>query len=168
MATFDLTNDSDGSSINDTIKKYSFQVGGNPQAMPRSRFFRRGFFNTKRVELLYFRSQVQAALPRTICGELISKGTPVKMSIKFFIKRPLTDFKRTQRAEGNLKARAQSNCYCPIAPDIDNLAKFVLDALNGLVYSDDRQVVVLSIVKYRDSMGLCEGRTEVEVEALAN
>ncbi len=86
------------------------------------------------------------------------------MSIKFFIKRPLTDFKRTTtRADGNLKTRAQANCYCPIAPDIDNLAKFVLDALNGLVYHDDRQVVKLVVDQLLDSERSCTGRTVVEV-----
>ena len=32
-------------------------------------------------------------------------------------------------------------------PDADNIAKIVLDALNGLAYQDDRQVVRLEVVK---------------------
>ena len=53
----------------------------------------------------------------------------------------------------------------PIRPDIDNLAKFVLDALNGLLYTDDRQVVKLLVYKLLDNQGECEGRTVVEVSA---
>ena len=33
-------------------------------------------------------------------------------------------------------------------PDLDNLAKTILDALNGLAYKDDSQVVSLLIEKY--------------------
>lgn len=32
-------------------------------------------------------------------------------------------------------------------PDVDNIAKAVLDALNGVAYKDDTQVVELSVVK---------------------
>lgn len=33
-------------------------------------------------------------------------------------------------------------------PDIDNIAKAVLDALNGVAYEDDKQVVTLSVSEY--------------------
>ena len=33
-------------------------------------------------------------------------------------------------------------------PDIDNIAKIILDALNGIAYKDDSQVVKLTIEKY--------------------
>lgn len=33
-------------------------------------------------------------------------------------------------------------------PDVDNMAKSILDALNGVAYKDDSQVVDLSIEKY--------------------
>ena len=32
-------------------------------------------------------------------------------------------------------------------PDIDNIAKYYLDAMNNVVYFDDAQVVALNIVK---------------------
>jgi Holliday junction resolvase RusA-like endonuclease len=35
--------------------------------------------------------------------------------------------------------------------DIDNLCKFVLDALNGILYNDDRQIVTLKASKLFDS-----------------
>lgn len=34
-----------------------------------------------------------------------------------------------------------------IKPDIDNVAKIVLDALNGVAYKDDKQVVQLNVYK---------------------
>ena len=33
-------------------------------------------------------------------------------------------------------------------PDTDNIAKSVLDALNGLAYGDDKQIVELKVRKY--------------------
>lgn len=35
----------------------------------------------------------------------------------------------------------------PGKPDLDNVAKLVLDAMNGVVYDDDARVVVLSVTK---------------------
>lgn len=38
-------------------------------------------------------------------------------------------------------------------PDTDNIAKIVLDALNGLAYPDDKQVVELHVIKVYDLVG---------------
>ncbi len=37
--------------------------------------------------------------------------------------------------------------YVPKKPDCDNIAKIILDALNGLAYDDDAQVVKLYVEK---------------------
>lgn len=34
-----------------------------------------------------------------------------------------------------------------VAPDLDNIAKAILDACNGVVYLDDKQVVSLNVMK---------------------
>ena len=44
-------------------------------------------------------------------------------------------------------------------PDVDNLAKICLDALNGLAYKDDSQVVDLIIRKWYS----CNPRVEIEL-----
>ena len=49
------------------------------------------------------------------------------------------------------------------SPDIDNLVKFILDGMNGLIYKDDAQVVKLIVQKLYDSEGDCSGRTIVDV-----
>ena len=48
-------------------------------------------------------------------------------------------------------------------PDCDNIAKLVLDALNGVAWSDDTQVTVLNVFKCDRTRSICE-RTCVEVE----
>lgn len=35
-----------------------------------------------------------------------------------------------------------------IKPDTDNIAKSILDSLNGIAYKDDKQVVSLSVKKW--------------------
>lgn len=52
--------------------------------------------------------------------------------------------------------------------DVDNLAKFTLDAMNGTVYTDDVQVVRLVVTKVYDNKDDCSGRTEVKVTAIKN
>lgn len=47
-------------------------------------------------------------------------------------------------------------------PDIDNVVKVVLDAMNGVVYDDDKQVFELVVAKRYTEC--CEGYIEVEVE----
>lgn len=54
---------------------------------------------------------------------------------------------------------------CTVKPDIDNVAKAVLDALNGIAYEDDSQVVDLRVTKEDRTRGVgpC---TRVEVDEL--
>lgn len=52
--------------------------------------------------------------------------------------------------------------WMPKRPDIDNLAKFVLDVANGILYEDDNQVVSL-VCKKRYGK---EPRTEIIIRCL--
>lgn len=47
-------------------------------------------------------------------------------------------------------------------PDCDNLAKSILDALNGLAYKDDKQITYLSIEKLYGE----ENKIEVDLEEI--
>ena len=51
----------------------------------------------------------------------------------------------------------------PVKPDVDNLSKFLLDALTGVLFEDDAQVVDLHMFKIRDSVGLCNGLVALDV-----
>lgn len=39
---------------------------------------------------------------------------------------------------------------CPLKPDVDNIAKIILDGLNGVAFKDDKQVVGLAVSKRYD------------------
>ena len=43
--------------------------------------------------------------------------------------------------------RGRSRCVHPRIADIDNVAKSILDGMNGIVYKDDYQVVELKVCK---------------------
>ena len=78
------------------------------------------------------------------------------------MRRPNNDFRGRIRGNGRLKTT--SSVVTPCKPDIDNLAKFVLDSLKGIVYADDSQVVKLVLYKIMDTEGECNGATKVHIK----
>ena len=74
--------------------------------------------------------------------------------------RPLTDFAGRNRLTGSHISIGPSS---EALSDSDNFAKLVLDAMNGVMFCDDRQVVMLKVVKTCDDCGMCNGSTEVLV-----
>lgn len=81
--------------------------------------------------------------------------TPVKISITIFHKVPKSASKKD-------KQLIRDGIKQPIKkPDIDNVAKIILDSLNGVAFRDDAQVIKLSLVKkYTESIE----RVEFEVK----
>lgn len=64
---------------------------------------------------------------------------PLIITIKFFLKTP----------------QKMIRMYPCVRPDIDNLAKAILDAMNGIVYSDDKNIVGLMLSKrYHENPGI--------------
>lgn len=66
----------------------------------------------------------------------------VDLQVISLFARPATHIRR----DGSLSALGQ-RATNPSRSDVDNLAKNVMDALNGLAWTDDRQVVSLTSVK---------------------
>jgi len=58
--------------------------------------------------------------------------------------------------ELHIKVYVKNNVF----PDIDNIAKAIMDGLNGVAYRDDRQVVCLSVQRIKGR----EERVEIELE----
>jgi Holliday junction resolvase RusA-like endonuclease len=94
---------------------------------------------------------------------MIPKDRPVVVKVWCFLSRPDGDFVGRRRQVGNLRPAAltKENTVVVMKPDTDNLAKFVLDALTGIVFADDAQIVDLHMLKLRDSEGDCKGRVAV-------
>ena len=90
----------------------------------------------------------------------------VSVNLTFFMPRPGYHFlPNCPRSIENLRGRYRSlRLRHLVKPDIDNLAKFVLDLpLTGTIFGDDKSVTLLSVKKMYDSVGECRGRTAIEV-----
>lgn len=67
---------------------------------------------------------------------------PLKVVLNFYFKVPASySKKRRQDIVDGVELFTKR-------PDVDNLAKAVLDALNGVLYVDDSQIVELSVCKH--------------------
>jgi Holliday junction resolvase RusA-like endonuclease len=66
---------------------------------------------------------------------------PVKAVINVYHKIPKSFTKK------RLKVIREGLDFPQKKPDVDNIAKIVLDSLNGIAYKDDSQVIELAIIK---------------------
>jgi Holliday junction resolvase RusA-like endonuclease len=112
----------------------------------------------------HFRESVRKIVSQS--GESIdhvvfAPDTPLTVDIKFFLQPPKSLFVNNQRDQGRLKPGATTKW--PSKPDLDNLDKFVLDALQGLIFHNDSQIVSQTICKSYDWIPTFSGRTEVHV-----
>ena len=83
----------------------------------------------------------------------------VEISIKFYFKRPIDHFHPKLQVRDNLKQEFFTARPFNIGGDIDNHIKFVLDAMNNVLYNDDRQVMKIEVKKkYSDTE---DERTEI-------
>lgn len=57
---------------------------------------------------------------------------PIRVVLSFYIARP-----KSNKSKHHIQT-----------PDVDNLAKGVLDAINGIVFTDDKQIITLELSKY--------------------
>ncbi len=139
------------------------ELAGPPCPLPRARSSSRSkmFYNPATKPLKTFRKAVAEAVPQTTLGLMYPQGELVVVTVICYLRRPNKDFRNEDRGWGRLKSSLPF--ARPTVPDIDNLAKFVLDGMNKLVYQDDRQVVKLVTYKLMDNTGDCEGRTVILV-----
>jgi Holliday junction resolvase RusA-like endonuclease len=119
----------------------SITVHGKPIAQARPRFVRRGKFvttyNPQETEAGRFALSVMAQLPE---GFQPLPGA-LRLSCDFNMPIPNSATKR-QKAEIDIGIRKHVK-----KPDLDNLCKFIKDAMNGIVWQDDSQVVILEARK---------------------
>ena len=129
----------------------AFSVPGDPVPQPRPRVSTRGGFARAYVPATHavhgYRKAIAAAAREAGVGV---HGDPVDVVIDFIFARP--------------KSHTRKSGVRPDAPryprqDADNLAKSVLDSLNGVAWEDDAQVVRLVVSKAYGT----EGRTTVRI-----
>ena len=117
-------------------------IEGEPVAQGRPRFTKGGHAYDPARSREY--KDIVAAHAKLAMNEreIFSRETPLACVMSIFVKMPKR-FTRTQRQEAEKKGLR------PVRkPDIDNIAKILMDALNGIVYEDDAQIVSLGCRKY--------------------
>lgn len=122
-------------------------VAGQPVGKARPRVTRSGrVYTPKKTQQA--EDGIQQAAREAMQGQQMIEG-PIYISAAFNMAIPAswTKGKQTQARNDELMPTTK--------PDLDNLTKTVLDALNGIVYRDDSQVVQLALSKrYSDQPGM--------------
>lgn len=124
----------------DVIKKsgaggnvLNITIEGDPTPQSRPRFRRIGKFVSTYDILSKEKKELGAVIKCKIKMSPIE--TPITMMITFHMPIPKS-----------LKGISENDVHVK-RPDIDNLAKYVLDMLNGIAYKDDNQIFELNLLK---------------------
>lgn len=78
-------------------------------------------------------------------GELLAGPVEVKITAYHAVPKSASKTKAGQMLDGAILPTKK--------PDVDNIAKAILDGLNGVAYTDDKQVVSLAVDKQYDQAG---------------
>lgn len=119
-----------------------FTVFGEPTAKGRPRFARRGKFMAAYTPKETLNAENDFKLQSLKYKPAVPTELPLKVEIIVFRSIPKSWSRKRQE-------KAVTNEIRPITkPDCDNFGKLVLDAMNGIFFRDDSQVVTLNIEKY--------------------
>ena len=118
--------------------EFKFTVFGEPMPLSRHRYHKGIMYNPSAK---FQRQFLRDSLPYLPLEPL---SGAIEMELAFFFQRPLSHF-RSGRYSHLLKPTAPR--YHSSRKDLDNLVKFVMDALNAKAYKDDGQVCSLRCSK---------------------
>lgn len=138
----------------------TFIVEGKPQGKARARTF-----YDKRAEKMRSITPEQTKSYENLirwkykaAGGIYHGENTLQVDIQAFYPVPkgFSKAKRNAALNGNLRPTTK--------PDCDNIIKVVLDALNGIAYYDDKQVVSVSCKKFYSEAGFLN----IEIQELKN
>lgn len=131
--------------------KIEFTVSGIPVGKGRPRFTKDGHAHTPQKTREYEDKVVQCWKYQS--GKGFAAGVPLKATVTAFFTVP--------RSTSKKKAAAMDGTPHIKRPDADNVAKAILDALNGHAYNDDSAIAMLTVRKYQTTGA---SRVEVTIE----
>lgn len=134
-----------------------FIVSGIPKAKGRPKFSRVGNYVKTYTpkDTIVYENLVRLEYERQ-CEEIYFDDLPIRATIKAYFPIPKGVSKRKHlEMENGLILHTKK-------PDCDNLAKSILDALNGIAFCDDSQICKLTVHKLYSS----EPRVDVLIETL--
>ena len=120
---------------------FTFEIVGEPQGKGRPRFSTRGgFVKTYTPEkTASYENFVKVCYLNKYKGQKLDGEIIAEIIAYFSIPKSLSKKKRSEAIEGKIKPTKK--------PDTDNIAKTILDSLNGIAFEDDKQVVALLVKK---------------------
>lgn len=123
------------------INKVEFTIPGEPKAKQRPRVTKQGIAYTPKQTIEYENWVKQCYISEY--GQTMLDGQ-IKAEIKAYFRIPKSFSKKKRKLIelGELRPTKK--------PDTDNIAKSVLDSLNGIAYKDDSSIVELKVSKYFD------------------
>jgi Holliday junction resolvase RusA-like endonuclease len=125
--------------------KMRFEISGKPRGKGRPRFYN-GHAVTPADTRNY---ESETGWMYRKAGGILHEG-PVEIRI-------IAHFKIPESATKARKAEMWKNpTACVVKPDADNIAKVILDGLNGVAYRDDASVVRLDVRKMWDEKAYVE------------
>ena len=119
-----------------------FIVPGQPQGKGRHRIGKYGNAYTPDKTVLY-ENYIKLSYKKAFPSKPLT-AAPLKMTIKAYYLIPLSwsNKKRLKAFDGDIKPT--------VKPDADNVIKVICDALNGIAYRDDKQIVDVRCIKIYD------------------
>ncbi len=137
--------------------KIKIEIEGQPVAKGRPKFRRIGKYVSTYTpkKTLDYQDRVKE-VASDIIKEQYEEDIPLQAYIKAYYKIPksTTKVKRAGMIEETIRPL--------VKPDLDNIAKIILDSLNNIAYKDDNQIVRLVIEKFYSE----EPRVETEITEL--
>ena len=115
-----------------------FTVEGLPIAKGRPRVTRNGTYTPAKTK--NYEKAVQLHFNNQYKGDPLEG--PLRITIDFYMYIPKNVSKRRRKLKNDKELLPTKK------PDFDNLTKSITDALNGLAYKDDNQIVEAHIYKY--------------------
>lgn len=128
------------------IKTCEFIVSGQPIGKGRPRFSRNGIVYTDKKTKQYEDKISQSAWIEMKRDKLQPTEKRVSLIMTAFLDIPKS-YSRKKVIE------CQAGIIIPPRPDIDNIAKAVLDGCNGIIYSDDKQIWHMTVFKRYTDVG---------------
>lgn len=154
------SNDADELEVSPSLLHFTVRGKPIPQARHRNKFGRA--YDPSARPKKAFKDTVHSILFQKIRSIPHFGSREVGITIVFRQSRPKFHWVGSKRG-GKLKPGFASAVFPTSRGDIDNLQKFVFDALSGIAYYDDGQIVSVCATKVIDNIDTCEGATTVTV-----
>jgi Holliday junction resolvase RusA-like endonuclease len=124
-----------------------FSVDGIPHGKGRPRFRRTGNFVSTYTDA---KTKTYESLVKEAAKKAMGSSEPLETPISFYcyIRLPIPKSYSKKRIEACLSGSEPPTKK----PDWDNVAKSVADAMNGVIYLDDSQIVQATITKKYDAV----------------